>query len=88
MQEGQTLPHKLTVEERERLTMTGAREVLHFDDKMAQLDTARGEITVFGQGLKLKTLSLEGGTVLITGQIEAIQYGQSRKESRWSSFWK
>lgn len=86
-QEKQALPHKLSLDEREKLTMLGATEVLHFDEELARLNTSRGEISVYGRELKLKTLSLEGGNVSITGQIEGIIYGQSQKSSRWGRLW-
>lgn len=73
------LPHKVTMEEREKLTLTGATEVLRFDDEMAQLNTSRGMVIVHGNDLKLRTLSLEGGTVAINGHISAVIYEEPRK---------
>lgn len=73
------LPHKVTMEEREKLTLTGATEVLRFDEELAQLNTSRGVVIVQGSGLKLKTLSLEGGTVAISGHISAVIYEEPRK---------
>ena len=87
-QEKQALPHKLSVEEREKLTMTGATEVLHFDEEMTRLHTSQGEVSVYGRQLKLKTLSLDGGTVCITGQIDGVVYELSRKGEGWNRFWK
>ena len=80
------LPHKLSVEERKKLTMTGATEVLHFDEEMARLATSRGLVTIHGQELKLKCLSLEGGLVSVTGEIGAVIYeqpSQRRGIGRW-----
>lgn len=73
------LPHKLTVEERKGLTLTGASEVQRFDEEVAQLNTSQGIVIVQGRDLKLKTLSLEGGTVSITGHICAIIYEEPRQ---------
>ena len=87
-QEKQGLPHKLMVEEREKLTLTGAMEVLHFDEEMTRLHTSRGEICIYGKGLKLKTLSLDGGTVSVSGQIDAVVYELSGKREGWGRFWK
>lgn len=72
------LPHKLTLEERKNLILTGATEVLRFDEEMAMLSTSQGRVIVQGEGLKLKTLSLEGGTVSITGKICGIIYEEPR----------
>ena len=59
------LPHKLTLNERKALTMTGATEVLSFDDSCVILRTALGTLMIQGRNLKLKTLSPEGGQVAI-----------------------
>ena len=77
--ERMALPHKLQMEERKKLTLTGATEVLRFDEEMAQLNTSQGTIIVQGSDLKLKTLSLDGGTVSITGRICAIIYEEPRQ---------
>lgn len=82
MEEQVGLPHKLTVEERKKLTLTGATEVVHFDEEMARINTSQGMVAVHGRELKLKTLSLEGGVVSVTGQIQAVIYEQSRHRGR------
>lgn len=86
-QENALLPHKLTLDEREKLTMTGATEVIHFDEELARLNTSRGEVSVYGRQLKLKTLSLDGGSVSITGQIDGVFYELNQKKSRWGKLW-
>lgn len=86
MEREEGLPHKLTLEERKKLTMTGAAEVLHFTEEMAQLLTSRGLVTVHGRELKLKCLSLEGGMVSVAGEIDAVIYEQPREKRgvrRW-----
>ena len=87
-QENQGLPHKLSLDEREKLTMTGATEVIHFDEEQAKLNTSRGCVTVYGNGLKLKTLSLDGGSVSISGQIDAVVYETQQKAEGWRRFWR
>ena len=79
-EEKAALPHKLSLEERKKLTLTGATEVLRFDEEMAQLKTSQGIVIVQGRDLKLKTLSLEGGTVAITGHIGAVIYEEPRQK--------
>lgn len=82
MEREEGLPHKLTVEERKKLTMTGVTEVLHFEEELAQLLTVRGTVSVHGQELKLKCLSLDGGLVSVTGRIDAVIYESSREKGR------
>lgn len=86
-QENQPLPHRVNLDEREKLTMTGATEVIHFDEELARLNTSRGEISVYGRELKLKTLSLEGGSVCITGEVDGVIYENTRKSGGWGKLW-
>jgi sporulation protein YabP len=79
------LPHKLTLDERSKLTVTGVTEVVSFDDTAVTLHTNLGTLEVQGQQLKLKSLSPEVGQVTVDGQISALFY-EEPKEKR--SFWR
>lgn len=72
------LPHKLTLQQREDLTMTGVTEVVSFDETSVVLKTHLGTLFIQGEGLLLKTLSLEGGQVAVTGQINSLIYEEPR----------
>lgn len=74
-------PHRLALEERQRLSLTGVTDVDSFDDTLVLLKTNRGLMTVRGEGLQLKNLNLEGGEVRVEGTISAIVYEASRQES-------
>ena len=80
-----TLPHKLTLDQRSKLTMTGVREVISFDDSAVVLETELGALTVHGSGLQMKTLSLEGGQVAVEGNVCALIYEEPRKSGGWLS---
>ena len=73
------LPHKLTLDERKRLDLTGAREVIHFDEELVVLGTDQGVLTIHGKELRLKCLSLDNGAVVIQGNIAALFYDAPRK---------
>ena len=81
-------PHKLTLNERKNLTMTGVTEVVSFDTNAVVLHTALGLLTVHGQELKLKTLSLEGGQVAVDGQVHALIYEEPREGGLWQRLWR
>lgn len=78
MAEQPLLPHKLTLNERKSLTLTGVTEVISFDDTAVILTTDLGTLSVHGTGLQLKTLSLEGGQVAVDGQVSALIYEDPR----------
>ena len=72
------LPHKLTLNERKALTMTGVTEVVSFDDGAVILKTGLGTLVVQGKDLQLKTLSLDGGQVAVDGHVTALVYEENR----------
>ena len=82
------LPHNLILDECQKLTLTGASEVIRFDEESAELITSRGHITIQGNSLRLKTLSLDGGKVSITGQIDGIFYESDSGVTRRRRFWR
>jgi sporulation protein YabP len=77
------LPHKLTLEQRNSLTMTGVTEVVSFDENAVIVNTDLGRLTVQGQQLQLKTLSVEGGQIAVEGHIAALQYEEPRQKGGW-----
>ena len=81
-------PHKLTLNERKNLTMTGVTEVVSFEESMVVLKTTLSVLTVQGQDLKLKTLSLEGGQVAVEGHISALIYEEPRDGNFWQRLWR
>ena len=79
MAEEWKLPHKLTLNERSSLTMTGVTEVISFDDSTVVLKTQMGTLLVHGKQLQLKTLTLDGGNVAVEGRISAMHYEEPRQ---------
>ena len=81
-------PHKLTLNERKQLTMTGVSEVVSFEETAVVLQTALGNLVIQGQELKLMTLSPEGGQVTVDGQISALIYEEPREGGLWQRLWR
>ena len=82
-QETLQLPHKLTLNERKALTMTGVTEVVSFDDTQVVLRTSMGTLVVQGADLQLKTLSLDGGQVAVDGTVSSLVYEDARPSEGW-----
>ncbi len=74
-------PHRLSLEDRHLLSLTGVTDVDSFDDTVVLLQTNRGRMTVRGEGLQLKHLNLEGGQVSVEGTVSAIVYEQATRDS-------
>lgn len=79
------LPHKLTLDERKSLTMTGVTEVVSFDENTVVLHTCLGTLVVQGRELQLKTLTLDGGNVAVEGQVGSLVYEEQRSGGGWIS---
>ena len=77
------MPHKLQLNERRQLTMTGVTEVVSFEDSAVVLQTSLGTLIVQGRELQLKTLSLEGGQVAVDGTISSLVYEEPRSGGGW-----
>ena len=72
------LPHKLVLNERKLLTVTGVTEVVSFDDAAVIAHTELGTLVVQGKELQLKTLLPEGGQVTVEGTITSLIYEEPR----------
>lgn len=83
MEESIVLPHKLTLNERKALTLTGVTEVVSFDEETVVLRTCMGTLMIHGQNLQLKNLSLDGGQVSVDGNVAALIYEEPKPERGW-----
>lgn len=83
MADGAMVSHSLSLSERKKLTMTGAAEVVSFDENAVVVKTALGTLVIQGENLQLKQLTVEGGNVAVEGEIGSLQYEQSRSEGGW-----
>lgn len=73
------MPHRLTLDERRALTLTGVNEVLRFDEQSVVLKTVKGILIVRGSGLQLQTLVPEGGRVSVEGSVDSMSYEALRE---------
>jgi len=80
--------HALQLKQRKNLTMNGVTEVVSFEESAVVLETALGTLVVQGQDLKLKTLSLDGGQVVVDGTISALVYEEPRQKRGWGGLFR
>ena len=66
--------HRVLLEERERLLVSGVEEVERFDEESILLTTGEGGLEVQGEGLHIEQLSLDGGELTVAGQVSALTY--------------
>jgi sporulation protein YabP len=83
MTEQKVFPHRLSLNERKELTVTGVTEVVSFDEETVVLKTSLGTLTVHGRQLQLKNLSTNGGQVEVSGTVSALIYQQNKPTGSW-----
>lgn len=71
-------PHRLTLEGRGTLILTGVEDVKRFDEEEIIMTTSEGELYVRGSELHIEALSLDGGEMRITGKIDSLSYEELR----------
>lgn len=67
-------PHRVTLEERGVLSVSGVEEVERFDENEIIMATVRGTLTVRGEGLHIEKLSLDGGDLKVEGSVDSLVY--------------
>lgn len=64
----------LTLENRSKFTVGLVENVESFSDDQIMLKTALGGLCIVGKSLKLEDLSIENGTVILTGKIDKMDF--------------
>ena len=72
--------HRIVLEDREQLTISGVEEVESFDESSILLTTAQGGLEIQGEGLHIEKLSLDGGDLKVEGLVSALIYQSESRE--------
>ena len=67
-------PHRLELDGRERLTVSGVEDVDRFDESEIVMTTSAGTLVVQGESLHIGKLSLDGGELHVDGRIDSVSY--------------
>ena len=70
------------LENREKLSISGVKDVLSFDDQMVILETELGLLTIKGENLRINKLSIDTLDVAIDGTINTLVYSENNSERR------
>ena len=73
------MSHRVILEEREQLVVSGVEEVESFDETTIFLTTAQGSLEIQGEGLHIEKLSLDGGDLKVEGRVNALLYGEENR---------
>ena len=69
-----TMPHRLELSDRTRLTVSGVEEVERFYEEEIVMRTTAGVLVVGGTGLHIGKLNLDGGELHVDGEIHTMLY--------------
>lgn len=72
---GRTRAHSVTLDNRERASITGVVDVDSFNEQEVVAVTDAGYITLLGQDLHIVKLNLDDGQLIVEGFILAMDYG-------------
>ncbi len=67
-------PHRLTLDGRDKLTVSGVEDVERFDENEIVMNTTDGVLIVNGENLHIGKLSLDGGELHVDGRVDALSY--------------
>ncbi len=77
------LIHRVQLDGRNRLTVSGVEDVARFDESCIVLTTCEGTMIVAGEDLHIGKLTLDGGELHVDGRIDAVTY-EDRPSQRGS----
>ena len=66
--------HRLELDGRESLTVSGVEDVERFDETGIVMSTAVGTLVITGEDLHIGKLSLDGGDLHVDGRIDSMTY--------------
>ncbi len=73
-----SLPHRLTLDERQKLAVTGVEEVVSFHEEEIVVRTVKGLLVVRGSGLKVDKLEKASGELTVAGLVSDLGYEEDR----------
>jgi len=79
-------PHRIVLEERSTLTVSGVEEVERFDENEILMSTSRGTLSIRGEGLHIEKLSLDGGELRVEGNVDGLTYEDDGEPRGGGSF--
>lgn len=74
--------HSVTITERENLSVEGVHSLGSYDEKEIRMETEDGILAVQGEGMNIKQLNLEAGSVVIEGYVRALIYDEKLSQKK------
>ena len=72
----------IVLENREKLSLTGIKDVFSFDDQIIIIETELGILTIKGDNLRINKLSIDTSEVIVEGDISALTYSDNKSSEK------
>ena len=69
--------HRVVIEGRQKVEVTGVRDLLVFDETEVIMETSEGMLSIRGSELHMSSLNLEQGLIGVAGEIMDLFYNES-----------
>lgn len=73
--------HVISIDNRERLTVTEVADIDNFDEEEICANLKEGGLIIKGKSLNIQILNLAEGKAVITGQINSLAYTQKKEKA-------
>lgn len=70
-------PHRLVLDERRNLSVSGVEEVVTFDEGQVSVQTVKGLLHVRGEGLRVDRLEKNAGELTVSGLVTELDYEET-----------
>ncbi len=71
--------HSLTLENRNKMTLSGVKEVTGFSDASVTLKTTLGSLLIQGKELNISRLNTDTGELNVNGEINILRYSKDKR---------
>jgi len=78
--------HNISIENREKATLSGVLDVESFNDGEIVVRSEAGMLTLFGQGLHISKLDLDTGHLWVDGFIGGVEYHEEPAQKTGGMF--
>lgn len=78
----------ITINDRTVLQVNGVEDVLSFDENTVYLKTVLGNLNIDGSDLHIQNLSIESGSLAVTGTIDGLYYVAKEEKKKNGLFFR
>ena len=71
--------HKLTLDNRNSMSMTGVAKVISIDQDLVLLVTENGKLKITGKNMQASTLDIDKGILELTGSFNSMVYSGEKE---------